>query len=95
MTATLVTLPVAVPLPLATEQVCVGFVGCVNTVTAYVPPLGIWVLNMNVVAPAAMVFVPCRLGRSHSSDEWAETDAIALGAEVLLETVLRLDQRGS
>ena len=47
------------------------------------------------IAPAAMVFVPCRLGRSHSSDEWAETDAIALGAEVLLETILRLDQRGS
>ena len=35
------------------------------------------------VAPAAMVFVPCRGGRSHAPDEWAETDAIALGAEVV------------
>ena len=33
VTATLVTFPVAVPLPFATEQVCVGFVGCVRTVT--------------------------------------------------------------
>ena len=47
------------------------------------------------VAPAAMVFMPCRGGRSHCPDEWAETDAIALGAEVLLETVLRLDRRDS
>ena len=47
------------------------------------------------VAPAAMVFAPCRGGRSHAPEEWAETDAIALGAETLLETVLRLDRRGS
>lgn len=44
------------------------------------------------VAPAAMVFVPCRDGRSHTPDEWAETDALALGTETLLETVLRLDR---
>jgi len=47
------------------------------------------------VAPAAMVFVPCRGGRSHSPEEWAEPGAIALGAEVLLETLLRLDRRAS
>jgi N-carbamoyl-L-amino-acid hydrolase len=40
---------------------------------------------------AAMVFVPCRGGRSHAPDEWAETDDIALGAAVLLEAVRRLD----
>ena len=55
VTATLVTFPVAVPLPLATEQVCTGFVGCVKTVTMYAPPLGICVLKVNDVAPAAMV----------------------------------------
>ena len=54
-TATLVTLPVTVPLPLVTVQVWVGFVGCVRTVTLYVLPLGICVLNVNEVAPAAMV----------------------------------------
>jgi beta-ureidopropionase / N-carbamoyl-L-amino-acid hydrolase len=44
------------------------------------------------VAPAAMVFIPCREGRSHTADEWAENDAIALGAAVLYETVLKLDK---
>ena len=44
------------------------------------------------VAPSAMVFVPCRDGRSHTPEEFAETEAIALGTEVLLETVLRLDK---
>ena len=44
------------------------------------------------IAKAAMIFVPCREGRSHSPDEWAETDDIALGAAVLLEAVTRLDR---
>ena len=43
------------------------------------------------IAKAAMIFIPCLGGRSHSPDEWAETDDIALGAAVLLETVRRLD----
>ena len=45
------------------------------------------------VAPAAMVFIPCREGRSHTAEEWAENDDIALGAAVLYETVLKLDQQ--
>lgn len=44
------------------------------------------------IAPAAMVFVPCRGGRSHCPEEWAETTDIALGAEVLAEAVIALDQ---
>ncbi|WP_416065244.1 Zn-dependent hydrolase [Rhizobium sp. ZK1] len=44
------------------------------------------------VAPAAMIFVPCREGRSHSPDEWAENDDIALGAAVLFETVREMDR---
>lgn len=44
------------------------------------------------IAPAAMVFVPCRGGRSHAPEEWAETDDIALGAEVLADAVIALDQ---
>ena len=43
------------------------------------------------VCPAAMIFVPCRGGRSHTPEEWAEPAAIALGASVLLETVRRID----
>ena len=45
------------------------------------------------VAPSAMVFVPCRDGRSHSPDEWAEAAAIARGTDVLIETIRRLDRR--
>lgn len=44
------------------------------------------------VAPAAMIFVPCKDGRSHSADEWAEADDIALGTAVLLETLYDLDR---
>ncbi|MBP1844810.1 N-carbamoyl-L-amino-acid hydrolase [Rhizobium petrolearium] len=45
------------------------------------------------VAPAAMVFIACRDGRSHTPEEWADNDDIALGAAVLYETVLKLDRR--
>ena len=45
------------------------------------------------VAPAAMIFVPCKEGRSHSADEWAENDDIALGAAVLFEAVREMDKR--
>ena len=43
------------------------------------------------LSKAAMIFIPCLGGRSHSPDEWAETDDIALGAAVLLDAVKRLD----
>jgi N-carbamoyl-L-amino-acid hydrolase len=43
------------------------------------------------VAPAAMVFIPCKDGRSHTPEEWASADALAAGAEVLLEAILQVD----
>lgn len=43
------------------------------------------------VAPAAMIFVPSRGGRSHAPDEWTDNDAIARGAAVLFEAVIALD----
>lgn len=42
-------------------------------------------------APSAMVFVPCRDGRSHAPEEWSEPDAIAAGAATIYEAVLRFD----
>jgi N-carbamoyl-L-amino-acid hydrolase len=45
------------------------------------------------IAPSAMLFVPCRGGKSHTPEEWAEPDALAVGAAVLRETVRRLDAR--
>ncbi|AJY45225.1 Zn-dependent hydrolase [Martelella endophytica] len=43
------------------------------------------------IAKAGMVFISCREGRSHAPEEFAENADIALGAEVLLEAVKRLD----
>jgi N-carbamoyl-L-amino-acid hydrolase len=47
---------------------------------------------MTTVTKAAMIFIPCRGGRSHAPEEWAETEDIALGAAVLLDAVQRLDR---
>jgi N-carbamoyl-L-amino-acid hydrolase len=44
------------------------------------------------ICPAGMVFIPCAGGRSHTPDEWADNTDIALGAAVLLDAVLRLDE---
>lgn len=44
--------------------------------------------------PAGMIFVPSVGGISHSPHEWTEWEDAALGAEVLLRTVLLLDERG-
>jgi beta-ureidopropionase / N-carbamoyl-L-amino-acid hydrolase len=47
---------------------------------------------MTRVCPSAMVFVPCRNGKSHAPEEWADRAAIAAGAAVMLETVKMLDR---
>jgi N-carbamoyl-L-amino-acid hydrolase len=47
---------------------------------------------MAAITKAAMIFIPCRDGRSHAPEEWAENEDIALGAAVLLEAVQRLDR---
>lgn len=43
------------------------------------------------ITRAAMIFVPCKDGRSHAADEFARTEDIALGAAVLLDAVQALD----
>ena len=42
------------------------------------------------IAPAGMIFVPSKEGRSHSAAEWTSWDDIELGANVLLNTIKRL-----
>lgn len=44
------------------------------------------------IAPMGMIFVPCRDGRSHTPDEWAEPADCAKGARVLAETLILLDR---
>ncbi len=47
---------------------------------------------MSRIAPSAMVFVPCRKGKSHAPEEWADREAIAAGAAVIYQAVRALDQ---
>jgi len=44
------------------------------------------------VAPAAMIFVPCRGGISHNEAEYAAPDHCGAGAQVLLQAVLGYDR---
>ncbi len=47
-------------------------------------------LFMSRIAPAAMLFIPCRNGYSHRPDEYASPEDIARGALVLAETLAGL-----
>ncbi|MDC2981605.1 Zn-dependent hydrolase [SAR116 cluster bacterium] len=46
--------------------------------------------HMSRIAPAAMIFIPCKDGLSHCPDEFATPEAIARGSAVLTHTVLKL-----
>jgi N-carbamoyl-L-amino-acid hydrolase len=46
------------------------------------------------IAPASMLFIPCRDGKSHTPEEWAEPEAVSAGAAVIAETILRFDRDG-
>ncbi len=52
-------------------------------------------LFMARIAPAGMVFIPCRGGVSHRPDEHASPEAIALGTAVLAGTLARLSHAGT
>lgn len=49
-------------------------------------------IHMAKITQAAMLFIPCRDGRSHTPEEWSEYRHVALGAAVLREAVLELDR---
>ena len=42
------------------------------------------------ILPSGMIFVPSKGGRSHRRDEWTDWHHLETGANVLLQTVLRL-----
>ena len=46
--------------------------------------------NLAAKVPTAMIFVPCKDGVSHNESESATPGDCAAGADVLLQTVLRL-----
>ena len=45
------------------------------------------------IAPIGMIFVPCRDGRSHAPEEWAEPEDCSNGTRVLADTLLELDEQ--
>jgi len=47
-------------------------------------------LFMAKICPASMIFIPCYKGYSHRPDEYASSEAIAVGVKVLAETLARL-----
>ena len=47
-------------------------------------------MQMAKITPAAMIFVPSRRGISHNPLEWTDPDDIALGAQLLMETLIRV-----
>ncbi len=47
-------------------------------------------LFVSRIAPAAMIFIPCRGGVSHRPDEYSSPEQIATGVTVLAETLARL-----
>ena len=47
---------------------------------------------LSQVAPVAMIFIPCKDGRSHTPDEWADSSALQRGTDVLLHTLLQVDR---
>ena len=48
---------------------------------------------MAQIAPAGMIFIPCRRGRSHCPEEWAEKEALSKGAQVLLDAICNFDAK--
>ena len=49
--------------------------------------------DIALIAPVGMIFVPSRGGISHSPDEFTSEEDMANGASVLLNTILKLDER--
>ncbi|WP_025785881.1 Zn-dependent hydrolase [Sporosarcina sp. D27] len=46
--------------------------------------------QMSLLAPVGMLFIPCKDGRSHCPEEWADQQDLAKGAQTLLNTVLEV-----
>jgi N-carbamoyl-L-amino-acid hydrolase len=43
------------------------------------------------IAPACMVFIPCRGGKSHAPEEWTDEAQLAKGANVMLHAIMARD----
>ncbi|WP_028391388.1 M20 family metallo-hydrolase [Bacillus cihuensis] len=48
--------------------------------------------QMSLLAPVGMIFIPCKDGRSHCPEEWAEKEDLYLGAKAMLNAVLEFSK---
>jgi N-carbamoyl-L-amino-acid hydrolase len=48
---------------------------------------------MSRICPSAMIFVPCRAGKSHAPEEWSDRDQLAAGAAAIYQAVKALDSQ--
>jgi N-carbamoyl-L-amino-acid hydrolase len=51
--------------------------------------------HIAVLAPAGMVFIPSRGGRSHCPEEWSDIEAIARGTQVMGQALVTFDSQES
>jgi N-carbamoyl-L-amino-acid hydrolase len=77
---------------------CIGAVRNAASVSGYsardiVSGAGHDAVYISRVAPAAMIFVPCRDGISHNEAEFSSKEQCAKGAQVLLQAVLDYDRQ--
>jgi acetylornithine deacetylase/succinyl-diaminopimelate desuccinylase-like protein len=49
-------------------------------------------VNTSYVCPTSMIFIPCRDGVSHNPREYSTPEDCAIGAQVLMQSVLRYDK---
>ena len=47
-------------------------------------------MQMAKITPAAMIFIPSQRGISHNPLEWTDAEDIGLGAQILMETMVRV-----
>ncbi len=47
-------------------------------------------MNLALVVPTAMVFVPCKGGVSHNESEFSSSSELATGTNVLLHAMLEM-----
>ncbi|NLJ59156.1 MAG: M20 family metallo-hydrolase [Tissierellia bacterium] len=48
---------------------------------------------LSKITPTGMIFIPSKNGISHSPDEWSDWDDVEKGANVLLNTILKIDNK--
>ena len=81
------------PVPMDSDVIQTIEAACRRTGVAYrrMPSgAGHDAMNMAKLAPAGMIFIPCRRGVSHNPDEYAAPEDILTGIDVLTETLAAL-----